>query len=219
MARRVESKRALSVVLVAINALVMLPILDNLGIGVYNAILITILSIGVFLYDSRKGNLNNSFLSSLVFLATALTLDNTYNAVYTMFPLYLKVVGVLLVAMLFFLTPVVVRFFLELFKNHPIILLVIGRIIAVTAAIGAVLFVYLKLGFVLKIGALSVTMAKGWSFWQIFVLLWIVIHLYQMWRNKRDITANHRFLYNAVALYLLSLIIYIGYIRDCITFG
>lgn len=219
MARKVESKKALSIVLVVINALVMLPIMDNLGIGLYNAFFITVLSLGVFLFDGRKGNLNNSFLSSLVFLATALTLDNAYNAMYTMFPLSLKIVGILFVTLLFFLIPIIVRYFLELFKFHPIILLVIGRVIAVTAAVAAILFVYLKFGYVLKVGMLSVTMVQGWSFWQIFVLLWILIHLYQIWRNKRDITANHRFLYNAVALYLLSLIIYIGYIRDCISFG
>ena len=64
MARKIESRRALTLVLVGIIALIILPIIDRLGIGVVNALTLTALSIGVFLFDSRKGNLNNSFLSS-----------------------------------------------------------------------------------------------------------------------------------------------------------
>lgn len=217
MSKKIESKTALSIVLLVINALVILPIMDNLGIGLYNAIAITILSISVFLVDARKGNLNNSFLSSLVFFATTLTLDNVYYDVYLSFSMALKVSGILLIVALFFFIPTMVRFVLNIFKNHPVILLVVGRIIAVIAALGAVLFIYLKFGFTLNIGQLSVKMEQGWTIWQFLVLLCIVVYLYQLWRNKRSITANHRFLYNAVALYLLSLIIYIGYIRDCIT--
>ena len=59
---KIESKRALSIVLVAIIALIILPIFDRLEFGIFNAIFLTLLSIGVFLLDSRKGNLNNSFL-------------------------------------------------------------------------------------------------------------------------------------------------------------
>ena len=219
MAKKIESRKALSIVLIAINALIILPIIDNLGIGIYNVVTITLLSLGVFLVDSRKGNLNNSFLSSLVFLAAILTLDNAYNAVYFSFPVYLQIVGAVLIIVLFICVPSLVRYVLEHFKNHPMALLVTGRLISVTAAIGAVMFVYLKLGFDLSIGHLNISMESGWTFWQIFVLTWIVIHLYLIWRNKRDLTTNHRFLYNAVTLYLLSLIIYIGYIRDCITFN
>ncbi len=219
MAGKIESRKALSVVLIAINALVMLPILDNLGIGLMNAVIITILSIGVFLVDSRNGNLNNSFLSSLVFLATTLTLDNIYNDIYMSFPLILQVMGLLLIVVLFFLIPMLVKYVLDIFKNNPIFLLILGRVIAIVAAIGALLFICLKFGLVLEVGDLRVSMTHGWSFWQISVLLCIAVYLYQMWKNKRDITSNHRFLYNAVALYLSSLIIYIGYIRDCITFG
>jgi hypothetical protein len=69
----------------------------------------------------------------------------------------------------------------------------------------------------LRLSETEINITQGWTFWSIFIIAWIVIHLYQIWRNKRDLTANHRFLYNTVALYLLSLIIYIGYIRDAIT--
>ena len=82
MARKIESKSALTLVLIGIVALIIIPIADRLDIGVANAITLTSLSIGVFLFDSRKGNLNNSFLSSLIFLASALTLDNIYSSDY-----------------------------------------------------------------------------------------------------------------------------------------
>lgn len=214
---KIESKRALSIVLVAIIALIILPIFDRLEFGIFNAIFLTLLSIGVFLLDSRKGNLNNSFLSSLVFIATALTLDNAYSAIYFSMPLYKQIFGAVLVFMLFLFIPSIVRYVLRYFSKHPSALLITGRIIATIAAIGTATFIYLKSGFTLQLGDIEINITQGWTFWSVFIIAWIVIHLYQIWRNKRDLTANHRFLYNTVALYLLSLIIYIGYIRDAIT--
>ena len=214
---KIESKRALSIVLVAIIALIILPIFDRLEFGIFNAIFLTLLSIGVFLLDSRKGNLNNSFLSSLVFIATTLTLDNAYSAIYFSMPLYKQIFGAVLVFMLFLFIPSIVRYVLRYFSKHPSALLITGRIIATIAAIGTATFIYLKSGFTLRLSETEINITQGWTFWSVFINAWIVIHLYQIWRNKRDLTANHRFLYNTVALYLLSLIIYIGYIRDAIT--
>ncbi len=213
---KIESKRALSIVLVAIIALIILPIFDRLEFGIFNAIFLTLLSIGVFLLDSRKGNLNNSFLSSLVFIATTLTLDNAYSAIYFSMPLYKQIFGAVLVFMLFLFIPSIVRYVLRYFSKHPSALLITGRIIATIAAIGTATFIYLKSGFTLRLRETEINITQGWTFWSVFIIAWIVIHLYQIWRNKRDLTANHRFLYNTVALYLLSLIIYIGYIRDAI---
>ena len=218
MARKIESKRALAIVLIGIIALIILPILDRIDIGWFNALTLTTLSIGVFLFDSRKGNLNNSFLSSLIFIASALTLNNIYSSIFASLPLLNQIFGVLIVMALFFLTPPIVRYVLQLFKNNPTLLLITGRIIAVVTALITSLFIYLKLGYTLNIFNYSIAISDGFTFWSVFVVLWIIIQLYQMWRNVRDITANHRFLYNAVALYILSLIIYIGYIRDFITF-
>ncbi len=217
MSHKIESKKALTFVLVGIIALIIFPIIDHIRIGLIPTILLTILSVGVFLFDSRKGNLNNSFLSSLVFLASALTLGNIYSAIYASLPLSNKIYGVLIVASLFLFTPPIVRYALQLFKNNPTLLLITGRVIASVAAIGTATFIYLKLGYNLKFFGYSIDISDGFTFWSTFVVGWILIHLYQMWRNGRDITANHRFLYNAVALYILSLIIYIGYIRDFIT--
>lgn len=214
---KIESKRALSIVLVAIIALIILPIFDRLEFGIFNAIFLTLLSIGVFLLDSRKGNLNNSFLSSLVFIATTLTLDNAYSAIYFSMPLYKQIFGAVLVFMLFLFIPSIVRYVLRYFSKHPSALLITGRIIATIAAIGTATFIYLKSGFTLRLSETEINITQGWTFWSVFIIAWIVIHLYQIWRNKRDLTANHRFLYNTVALYLLSLIIYIGYIHDAIT--
>lgn len=216
MARKVESKRALSLVLVAINALIILPIIEHLGFGIVNALSLTMLSLGVFLIDSRKGNLNNSFLSALLFIAAALTLDNAYSAIYFTLPFYKQIIGVLIVALLFLFTPDVVRYMLRHFEHHPIALLVVGRVIAIVAAVGATVFILLKSGFVLSLCGYDISIKHGWTFWSVFLIIWIFIHLYQISRNVRDLTANHRFLYNTVALYLLSLIVYIGYIRDSI---
>ena len=85
---KIESRRALSLVLIIINALVILPIMDSLGTSIINAIAITVLSITEFLYDSRKGDLHNSFLSSLIFMATTITIDNIYNDFHLSMPLY-----------------------------------------------------------------------------------------------------------------------------------
>ncbi len=216
MAKKIESKTALSCLLAVINALIILPIIDRLGIGYVNALSITILSIGVFLIDSRRGNLNRSFLSSLVFMATALTLDNAYKDTFVILPMLTQIFGILLIIGLFFLTPFIVNWMLKHFQRHPEALLITGRIIATVAAGGAVLFILLKSGLTLNIEPYVISITQGWTFWSLFVTAWIFIQLYQIWRNKRDLTANHRFLYNAVALYLLSLIIYIGYIRDAI---
>lgn len=214
---QIKSRRALSIVLIAVNALIILPIFNNLGFGIMNTAFLALLSIGVFLFDSRNGDLNNSLLSSLVFIATTLTLDNAYSAIYFDMPLHKQILGVVIMIALFLFTPSIVRFVLKYFSNSPATLLITGRIIAITAAIGTAMFICLKSGFVLNCYGLQMSITQGWTFWSIFVITWIIIHLYLIWRNKRDITANHRFLYNAVALYILSLIIYIGYIRDYIT--
>lgn len=216
MANKIESKRALSLVLIAINALIILPIIDRLGIGIVNALSLTVLSLGVFLIDSRKGNLNNSFLSALIFIATTLTLDNAYSAIYFSMPLYKQIIGALIVTLLFLFTADVVRYVLKHFANHPVALLVTGRVIAIVAAIGTIAFILLKSGLPLSFCGYNITIQHGWTFWSVFLVAWIFIHLYQISRNKRELTANHRFLYNTVALYLLSMIIYIGYIRDSI---
>lgn len=219
MARKIESRRALTLVLVGIIALIILPIIDRLGIGVANALTLTALSIGVFLFDSRKGNLNNSFLSSLIFMASALTLDNIYSSIYWALPLFEQIFGVIIVAGMFFFIPYIVRWVLKYFEEKPVTLLLTGRTIAIISAISAFLFIYLKSGHTIEFAGYIISICQGWTFWSIFVLYWIGIHLYQLTRNKRNITANHRFLYNTVALYLLSLIIYIGYIRDFIIFN
>ena len=219
MARKIESRRALTLVLVGIIALIILPIIDRLGIGVVNALTLTALSIGVFLFDSRKGNLNNSFLSSLIFMASALTLDNIYSSIYWALPLFEQIFGVIIVAGMFFFIPYIVRWVLKYFEEKPVTLLLTGRTIAIISAISAFLFIYLKSGHTIEFAGYIISICQGWTFWAIFVLCWIGIHLYQLTRNKRNITANHRFLYNTVALYLLSLIIYIGYIRDFIIFN
>ena len=213
---KIESRRALSLVLIIINALVILPIMDSLGTSIINAIAITVLSITEFLYDSRKGDLHNSFLSSLIFMATTITIDNIYNDFHLSMPLYKQIIGVLLIFALFYATPYIVRFVLAHFKNHPQALLICGRIIAIIAGSSAAIFIYLKSGFSIHYGKWKISISQGWSFWSAFVITWIFILLYQISRNRRHITTNHRFLYNTVALYLLSLIIYIGYIRDAI---
>jgi hypothetical protein len=219
MARKIESRRALTLVLVGIIALIILPIIDRLGIGIANALTLTALSIGVFLFDSRKGNLNNSFLSSLIFMASALTLDNIYSSIYWALPLFEQIFGVIIVAGMFFFIPYIVRWVLRYFEEKPVTLLLTGRTIAIISAISAFLFIYLKSGRTIEFAGYIISICQGWTFWSIFVLCWIGIHLYQLTRNKRNITTNHRFLYNTVALYLLSLIIYIGYIRDFIIFN
>lgn len=218
MARKIESKSALTLVLIGIVALIIIPIADRLDIGVANAITLTSLSIGVFLFDSRKGNLNNSFLSSLIFLASALTLDNIYSSAYAALPMHNQILGIIVVATLFFCIPYIVRWILNFYNNYPTALLIVGRLIACIAATGAFIFIYLKSGYTIELAKHCISISQGWSFWSVFVLCWIAIHLYQLSRNKRDLTANHRFLYNTVALYLLSLIMYIGYIRDSISF-
>ena len=215
---KIKSRRALSAVLIIINALIIFPIIDHLGFGLFNILSVLLLPICMFLYDSRNGNLNNSFLSSLIFIATILTLDNTYSAIYLSLPFHKQIFGAILVTALFFFTPPIVRFMLKHFENHPVALLIAGRIIAAIAVSGTILFIYLKSGFTLHVGEITIAITHGWTFWSVFVIIWIFIHLYLLWRNKKDLTANHRFLYNSVALYLLSLIIYIGYIRDSITY-
>ena len=109
---KIESKRALSLVLIIINALVILPIMDSLGTSIINAIAITVLSITEFLYDSRKGDLHNSFLSSLIFMATTITIDNIYNDSYLSMPFYKQIIWVLLIFALFYATPYIVKFVL-----------------------------------------------------------------------------------------------------------
>ena len=146
MARKIESRRALTLVLVGIIALIILPIIDRLGIGVANALTLTALSIGVFLFDSRKGNLNNSFLSSLIFMASALTLDNIYSSIYWALPLFEQIFGVIIVAGMFFFIPYIVRWVLKYFEEKPVTLLLTGRTIAIISAISAFLFIYLKSG-------------------------------------------------------------------------
>ena len=111
-----------------------------------------------------------------------------------------------------------IRFLLNHFNNHPNALLLTGRTIATIAGACVTIFIYLKSGFTIEIGTMTISMTKGWTLWSALVALLILLLLYQLSRNRRGLTDNHRFLYITVALYLLSMITYIGYIRDFITF-
>ena len=156
------------------------------------------------------------FTSAICAFLSSLSLFSASNDFHLSMPLYKQIIGVLLIFALFYATPYIVRFVLAHFKNHPQALLICGRIIAIIAGSSAAIFIYLKSGFSIHYGKWEISISQGWSFWSAFVITWIFILLYQISRNRRHITTNHRFLYNTVALYLLSLIIYIGYIRDAI---
>lgn len=215
---KIKSRRALSIVLIILNAIIILPIIDHLDIGIYNALAVTLLSIGIFLLDSRKGNLNNSFLTALIFIAITLTLDNAYSYLYKELALQWQFGAILIVTLLYIGLPSIVRSTLKFIDRYPTTLLIIGRIIALIAGIGTAIFIYLKSGFTLQIATMNITLNNGWTFWSILVVLMILALLYQLSRNKRSISTNHRFLYITVTLYMLSMITYIGYIRDYITF-
>ena len=215
---KIKSRRALSIVLIIINAIIILPIIGHLDIGIINALSVTLLSIGIFLFDSRKGNLNNSFLTALIFIAISLTLDNAYSTLYTELPMQWQIGAIIIVAILYMALPAIVRFLLNHFNNHPNALLLTGRTIATIAGACVTIFIYLKSGFTIEIGTMTISMTKGWTLWSALVALLILLLLYQLSRNRRGLTDNHRFLYITVALYLLSMITYIGYIRDFITF-
>ena len=52
--------------------------------------------------------------------------------------------------------------------------------------------------------------------WAITLCVLIIMNIYYLWKNKRDISENHRYLYNLITLYLLASSLFYGYIRPLI---
>lgn len=120
---------------------------------------------------------------------------------------------IFIIASIFFNMPVVVSYLLSQLDNHPIVWRITGGICGFIAGIGTGIFIALKSGITLSLFGLSISIANNhWSVWCIITLFLIYSSLYSLWRSKRDLKRNNRYLYNILTLYILSLMLYIGYI-------
>lgn len=119
---------------------------------------------------------------------------------------------ILIVTSMFFNMPLIGKYLLYQFDRHPSVWRITGGIAATIVALGVVAFIVLKSAASITIGSISIALAHGLDFWSVLVLVCIFISLYSLWRNKREIRNNHRYLYNIVVLYFLSAVLTIGYI-------
>ncbi len=119
---------------------------------------------------------------------------------------------VFVITTMFFNMPLIGKYLLTQFNHHPYVWRITGMICAIIVSSAAIIFIFLKSIACIIIYNYAFSITPGWSFWQIFVLIWIFGGLYSLWRNKRDIGSNNRYLYNIITIYLAAIILYTGYI-------
>lgn len=121
---------------------------------------------------------------------------------------------IFIIASIFFNMPLVGSYLLSQLNNHPIVWRITGGICGFIAGIGTAIFIALKSGVAFSLSGYSISIAgHNWDIWCIAIIFFIYSSLYSLWRNKRNLEKNNRYLYNIITLYILSLILYIGYIN------
>ncbi len=119
---------------------------------------------------------------------------------------------VLLVASMFFNMPLFGRYMLLQFSHHHVTWKVSGYVFAFIVALFAVMLVVLQSGVEIPFGKYRVSLDAGCDGWCVALLVMVVLGLYTLWRNAREIGNNNRFLYNIIFLYTVSAIICVGYV-------
>lgn len=128
---------------------------------------------------------------------------------------FTKISLILIVASIFFNMPLVGNYMLSQFDNHTTVWRITGGICATIGGIGVAIFIALNNGIVIELMGHTVSIVNpSWSGWCISIIVAIYISIYTLWRNKRDIARNHRYLYNILVLYLLSEMLFIGFINS-----
>lgn len=125
---------------------------------------------------------------------------------------YVELSKILLITSVFFNMPLIGRYLLMQFSNHPNVWRITGAISATVVGLGASAFVALQSGMTLHLLGYTIERDQCWSGWSIFITISIFISLYTLWRNVREIGNNNRYLYNIILLYLLAIVLTFGYI-------
>ncbi|MEF9924731.1 MAG: hypothetical protein RR061_01950 [Muribaculaceae bacterium] len=126
---------------------------------------------------------------------------------------FTKISLILMVASIFFNMPLVSNYMLSQLTHHPLVWRITGGICAAIVVIGIVIFIVLNNITSIHILDYSISMIdKSINGWCIAIIVFLFISIYTLWRNKRNITLNHRYLYNILIIYLLSQMLYIGFI-------
>lgn len=128
---------------------------------------------------------------------------------------FTKLSLVLLMAAMFFNMSLISNFLLTQLRNHPSVWRISGLGCAIIVGVMSILFIILNLDVEISLFGYILKMVKcNWNGWNIVLLIAIVVSIYSLWRNKRDIMKNNRYLYNLIVLYLLAQTLYLGYISS-----
>lgn len=128
---------------------------------------------------------------------------------------YSQFSSVLLLASVFFNSPLIGRILIFQFTHLDRAWRITGIIIGVLAAIGTTLYIILNNG--ITIMGISLT-SCGWETWNIILVIFIFISVYSLSRNDREIKRNNRYFFNIIILYLLVQNLTVGYILPYISY-
>ena len=120
--------------------------------------------------------------------------------------------GILLIVSLFFNMPLIGKYLLLQFNQHPSVWRITGAICATIVGIGTCAFVAVNTGVNMPAEFDFMQLGNGWSKWCVFITAMIFVSMYTLWRSVREIGHNNRFLYNIIMLYLFAVALAIGYI-------
>lgn len=123
---------------------------------------------------------------------------------------------VMVLAAIFFNMTTISNFLLSQIHNHSITWRITGGIFAaLIAAFTAVYVIVVSRNAGFSIGYLDIHVAcfPAWSAWSILLVVLIIANLYSLWRSQRTINFNNRYLYHIVILYILTQLLYKGFIN------
>lgn len=119
---------------------------------------------------------------------------------------------ILFITSIFFNMPLIGKYLLLQFNQHPSVWKITGVICATIIGLGSCCFVAENLGCDLPGISDLMTLHNGWSRWCVFITSMIFVSLYMLWRSVREIGNNNRFIYNIILLYMLAVVLAVGYI-------
>lgn len=122
---------------------------------------------------------------------------------------YTQLSFALLLASVFFNATTIAHILTMQFNKHPERWRIVGVLLGVASLAIVVLYILANNGISNPFFELSV---KGWHWMSIFLVTSIIISIYTLWRNWREIYRNHRFLFNMIILYLLTANLFIAFI-------
>ena len=128
------------------------------------------------------------------------------------FVMFNRLSVIMLLAAVYFNMPIISSFLLSQIHNHSVTWKVTGSFFSAIIAAGVAVYVCALYGVDMSAFGIVFAAQPQWGVVNVAIMSGIVVCLYHLWRSRRLIKFNNRYLYNIVVLYILAQMLYRGYV-------